>query len=751
MAYTPGIYGGLCREDDIVYFGGESSSESWAGVIGDEYDMTDEQVNDYIKSTKPALFDKLRGMRFSSSGIPLSFKPMRDLRRLDSMKLERQDWGLTSQLYTTSLEEPTTSKPGSFANKACRNASYPQNPLRNENQHQVFQEEDDQSQYQDQLKLDGVDQATVLSAAERLYPKIKPAKTTPASFRDKNVTPDHAFKHAPNSKQALDLRALKQLEINETLAEVSKYEKALKAAKSQLHRLNIRSLSPDASVLITRPHYMEPKEDRYKKQGLTRYDRAKYTESLRRDALNAPAPVKDMSKNLLFCYCREPDDGREMVRCSKQWCPVGWFHLNCTGLDRLPFLNEEFHCCYCSDGVGPLVSTDLLDQRHRHPEAAAKLVDSVAQHYLDNEIETEVVYKECDGRQSNTNAPGRFSIYDDEADDVTSDVTEDETWVAEDYARLHDKVVKWRAVNDPYQRSNICGQALNPSDDQTSAASSTASFFGDDSDDSQHSEDEEVSVASGGSTVRASSPIVAISKSAASLNSDKENFADDFYEQEDGDVMDSETTAIDSANDGDDECETDPLEFAYHGHGYHLDAEDLTSKSAATATTQPIYPSQPSTMTDSTHLRVTNDTRQSRSSFLTIRDDLPTHFPSFNSTYQYPVNGPRTPTLAPRISPSKSRKPWGTPVNIKDFDFGQFESVAEPVSPSPIKKRKFGKIDEGESSNVRGGLVHLDNEANEQETEERLDEYENDEEHDEDVEEENDGEMADFMLDNQRS
>lgn len=751
MTYTPNTYDDPCREDDTVYFTGDSSSESWAGVIGDENDMTDDQVKDYIKNAKPELFVRLRGMRFSSSDIPLTFKPLRDLRRLDGMDTERQDRDLTSQRYTTSREESIGSKkPRSPTQRIQENTSYYGETLQNKIQRQGFREKDEE-QNQDQLKLDGVAQRTVLSAAERLYPKIEPAETAPLSFRDKNIKPDHAFNHHPNSKQALDLRALKQLEINETLAEVSKYEKALKAAKSQLRHLDIRSPSPDASVLITRPFYMEPREDRYKKQGLTRWDRAKYSKALRQSNLHStPTPVKGMSTKMLYCYCREPDNGREMVRCSKQWCPVGWFHLQCTGLDRLPFLNEEFHCCYCSDGLGPLVSDDLLDQGpHRHPEVAAKLVDSVAHHYLDNEIETEVVYEEYDAGQGSTNAPGRISIYDDEDDEGdadASDVTDDGSWAAEEYAKLRDKIVKWQAVNDPYQRSKIDGEALSSADNRTSTTYSTTSFFNDDNDDSDYSQnsgEEGVCLASDTSTIRASSPTAATTKSATSFNDNKENCSDNFYEQDDVAMMDSEMTAIDSAEDGDDEDEADELELTYHGRT--VSARNLISDSGSAATTQTPFLPQPSTITDSFRTHMTHS--KPGGSPLTSRNGIPSNFPCFNNpTNEHPITDPQTPLLAPQVSPSRSKKPWGTPVNIKDFDLNlgfNVDVVAEPASPSPDKKRKFSEIDDDVRDDVRGRHGGLADDADEREVEDQNGEGEDG---DEGSEEED---VVTFMLDPQ--
>lgn len=741
MAYTSNTQGNSYRHDGIVYFAGDSSSESWAGVIGDDYDMTDDQVNDYIKTTKPELFDKLHGMRFSSSDIPLSFKPMRDLRRLEDMDTENRSrnqsgYQGTISRYASAISEklrPSIERArGSTSNFA--------QPPRNVDQRQVLLESH-QEHNQDQLKLDGVAQRDILSAAERLYPKIGPAKTAPLSFRDRNTEPDPAFKYLPNSKQALDRRALKQLEINETLAEVSKYEKALKNAKSQLRQLELRSPSPDASVLITRPVYMEPRDDRYKKQGLTAYDREKYTKALRRtEASSHSAPVKDFSGKLLFCYCREPDNGREMVRCSRDWCPVGWFHLDCTGLDRLPFLNEEFHCCYCSDDLGPLVSDELLDRRpYCGNELAGKIVESVAQQYLDNEIETDIVFKEHDGGHLRTHAPGRISIYDDESDEdgtgIGSDVTDD-SWAAEECARLHAKIVKWRAVNDPYQRSNMPGGDIYPTDDRKSTTSSTTSFFDDDSDDSQNSADEE-DLASDDATIRASSPIAAMTESNTNFN-DKENNTEHFYENDNAGLTDSEMTAIDSADKSDDGELSDLM---YYGRD-KIDAMPLSFNSQSTAATQLIYPLQPSTMTDSYNTK-------HNGSFLTSLNDLQTHFSSFYN----PVIEPRTPTLAPQVSPGRSKKPWGTPVNIKDYNMDfNYDLVAEPPSPSPAK-RKFDQFENdfaGETQDMHGDQDDCDEDEEEQqeETNDGDDEYEY--EDDVDVKEDSDneeGEMVPFMLD----
>jgi len=223
----------------------------------------------------------------------------------------------------------------------------------------------------DQLSFDGIDHESVLQAANRLYFDIQPQKLSPTSFVDKRGYPDQAFNWPSNSPQNHVRRVYKQSEIEDTLAEAERYEKAMADVHGQAQHNRSRDSSPDVSVLITRPAYIERRKDRYKKQGLTRYDWMKYNDEKKRDEFanttgpKTPlaSPVKPPGKvQERFCYCCEADDGTAMLKCNSELCPVGWFHLRCTGLDRLPIVNEQSFCCYCSKTGDAFVTKAMSEE-----------------------------------------------------------------------------------------------------------------------------------------------------------------------------------------------------------------------------------------------------------------------------------------------------------------------------------------------------------------------------------------------------
>lgn len=208
------------------------------------------------------------------------------------------------------------------------------------------------------LLLGGIHHEHVMHAAARLYPDIRPRAYPATSFTDKRGRPDQAFNWPSNSPENHARRSYKQHETGKTLAEVAKYEKAILDERVERDDRLTREPSPDVSVLITRPAYLEPREDRYKKQGLTRHDWHKYSKEKRRSEphgdtrpdtpLASPIKLPDQLQEN-FCYCRGGDDGTEMLKCSSELCPVGWSHLSCTDLKRLPTIHEQFYCYYCSD------------------------------------------------------------------------------------------------------------------------------------------------------------------------------------------------------------------------------------------------------------------------------------------------------------------------------------------------------------------------------------------------------------------
>ena len=52
----------------------------------------------------------------------------------------------------------------------------------------------------------------------------------------------------------------------------------------------------------------------------------------------------DAGSDEVWCLCREPSYG-DMVRCDNKECDIGWFHLDCVGLERAP--TGEWLCPNC--------------------------------------------------------------------------------------------------------------------------------------------------------------------------------------------------------------------------------------------------------------------------------------------------------------------------------------------------------------------------------------------------------------------
>lgn len=239
--------------------------------------------------------------------------------------------------------------------------------------HSEMTRESNKALYFDGVDHHAVDHRTVLSTTDRLYsPKNLAPSAELIQITDSKGYEDHAFNYPSNSSRAKSLRAHVQQDIDQSLREVAKYERA---RKNELE--NKASSTQKANLLITRPYYMEPKTQRYKKQGLTERD-YKRDLKLRKEVIDGKtevqspiampvlSPLRSIFKEDRICSCREPDDGTEILRCSAELCPIGWFHLRCTKLSRMPTIHEAFHCEYCrnsSDESG-IESLQVSTSRH---------------------------------------------------------------------------------------------------------------------------------------------------------------------------------------------------------------------------------------------------------------------------------------------------------------------------------------------------------------------------------------------------
>jgi hypothetical protein len=219
------------------------------------------------------------------------------------------------------------------------------------------------------VTLDGM--AEVIEAAERLSaPLPKPKGVPPSPPKRKSLPlrhkahgsidnyfkPDFLFDHASNSLQAQSLRRRRDAEIDDILADVDKYEKRRQEESGQAQK------SP---LMITVPPQI-PWEERYKKQGLSRWDKEKERVVSRRDTNSGGSVISTVSRATLtvrICKCREPSGVGVVLRCSAAFCPVGLFHLECTGLLLQPTANLVWSCSECSGlPEGSLVAVEVSDE-----------------------------------------------------------------------------------------------------------------------------------------------------------------------------------------------------------------------------------------------------------------------------------------------------------------------------------------------------------------------------------------------------
>lgn len=56
--------------------------------------------------------------------------------------------------------------------------------------------------------------------------------------------------------------------------------------------------------------------------------------------------VSTQTEEVVWCICRERDDGREMIACDHDQCLIGWFHTDCVHIVVVPTGN--WYCPNCS-------------------------------------------------------------------------------------------------------------------------------------------------------------------------------------------------------------------------------------------------------------------------------------------------------------------------------------------------------------------------------------------------------------------
>ena len=172
------------------------------------------------------------------------------------------------------------------------------------------------------------------------------------------------FNYPSNSDQAIHLRDERRKAIDSThryLAHIAhRMDNTVPSHQSPSFGLPSMVLGPPADLPAM--------PDRYKKEGLTPSDRTlpKLAKAqglvARGNSLNntttvaattSKAVLEALSREEVYCYGREPDDHGGMVPCCAEFCQVGWVHLKCSSLPRLPENEETWYCRYCSSHLGP--------------------------------------------------------------------------------------------------------------------------------------------------------------------------------------------------------------------------------------------------------------------------------------------------------------------------------------------------------------------------------------------------------------
>ena len=173
--------------------------------------------------------------------------------------------------------------------------------------------------------------------------------------------PDFAFDYPSNSERAIQIRQDKTEEISNILEDVSK-----RAA-----RVVASDYKPGDDLSLRRPADLLPPVERYKKQGLTRYDRIRWkrfqldavptdgARDPRRPRVTKPS-LSNTPETTPMCYCREAEGDGEIIRCGSELCQIGTFHLACCQIDEPPGVNERFYCYYCAPNLGAIVEREVV-------------------------------------------------------------------------------------------------------------------------------------------------------------------------------------------------------------------------------------------------------------------------------------------------------------------------------------------------------------------------------------------------------
>ena len=182
-----------------------------------------------------------------------------------------------------------------------------------------------------------------------------------------------------NSKKGIRLRRQKQADIERILQVVKVDDRNDKLSRYRAFCSKVRY-----SGLVIHPRPELPSyRHRYKKQDREWWTGDDWSERYRKKRTSGASDENGgvtrkasdtvtESDNVLTCYCREPDDGSEMVRCTASSCMFGWIHIRCSSLDSMPMATEKFLCEYCKETTAANSNPCPSPKRSRSPSIGSE-------------------------------------------------------------------------------------------------------------------------------------------------------------------------------------------------------------------------------------------------------------------------------------------------------------------------------------------------------------------------------------------
>lgn len=84
----------------------------------------------------------------------------------------------------------------------------------------------------------------------------------------------------------------------------------------------------------------------YNKDILNKDDKVIILSNVHNFCSNINAIYADSHNDLiLYCYCKKPYNGQDMIACDNKTCKIEWFHLKCVDLNEIP--DDKWYCNEC--------------------------------------------------------------------------------------------------------------------------------------------------------------------------------------------------------------------------------------------------------------------------------------------------------------------------------------------------------------------------------------------------------------------